>query len=295
MWKVPSDFGSYAAIFHIVATDASGKSITTAFSVGVKRLLDAVYNGNLRVAEILSPINTSGCMYGGVNNRQVTYGKSYSDTRAVSTSVSWSDSFSSSHSISTADQIGTVQTNSTGDQVGVTTGNNVVVALGGTAESNTSFFGVQSFKFAAAPSCGNTAINQQANSTSNSDSLSTSEVTTDTTTDVETRTRQDAGAVSDTVSSTKQTNESYGGEIISYTYGVFFLQPVRMVRNVSLVMYNSCGEVEDVVGDFLVDEWKWNLSLALGEQCFDDTTFELMEAEGLDEPACLIPPCNYQY
>lgn len=87
-------------------------------------------------------------------------------------------------------------------------------------------------------------------------------------------------------SSSNSTLTGFTGFIPVGQFGVFYRQTVRLVRVAQLYSYNACGERE-LMGEMLLNEWKWAPSLAIGDEC--ETKFPTPD---LPPAQCIIPPCN---
>ena len=87
-------------------------------------------------------------------------------------------------------------------------------------------------------------------------------------------------------SSSNTTLTSYSGFIPVGRFGVFYRQTIRMIRVGKLVSYNACG-VREVMGEMLMNEWKWAPDLAIGETCDAQ-----LPPANLPPAQCVIPPCD---
>ncbi|MCB9709350.1 MAG: hypothetical protein H6714_11230 [Myxococcales bacterium] len=311
LWDVPNSRVSYTAIVDIAAYDAQGNSYRNTFGIGVHRPMEAVYNGNLKVAEYLAPVTAVSCVYGGDAGAgaNLILTKSHADTRAIAESVAWSDTWMASHTVSTQEQVGQVQTATDGFSLATLNGNEFLWELAAGGEVSGSVNGSINLSLGgngggaggdvgAKAAFGGHINNKDINSTtatgSNIDSLSTSEVTTRAEADALLRSRQDGGAISEVVSSTDVLGEGLTYNVVPQLWGMILQQPIRLLREAQIVEYSQCG-APTIRGDYTLDDWTWQATLALGTTCFDAQSGEVMQ-NNLHEPACVVErdKCKYQ-
>ncbi len=315
LWDVPGSRVSYTAIIDIAAYDAQGNLYRNTFGVGVHRPLEAIYNGNLKVAEYLAPVAAIGCVYGGDagSGAALVLTESHADTRSIAEAVNWSDSWITSHTVSTQEQVGQVQTATDGFSLATVNGNEFLweLSAGGEIGGGGSVTvggkvdllalegsGATSLNGSAKAAFGGHINNKDINSTtatgSNIDSLSTSEFTTRAEADSEGRSRQDGGAIADSISSTDVLGKGIAYTVVPQLWGMILQQPIRLLREAQVVEYSQCG-APSIRGDYTLDDWTWQVTLALGATCFDAESGEMMQSN-LHEPECVVErdQCKYQ-
>lgn len=311
LWGVPGNQLSYTAIITVTAIDAQGNSLQNTFGIGVHRPLEPIYNGNLRVAEYLAPVTAIGCVYGGDagTGAALVLTKAHADTRTIAESIAWSDSWIASHTIASSEQIGTVQTVTDGFSIATTNGNEFQYQLqaagevGGNVGGDIDFRGPYNNGIGIDGGVGAKAvftgfindkdITSQTETGSNIDSLSQSEVTTRAEADSLARARQEAGAVAESISSTDIVGEGIAYTVVPQVWGTILQQPIRLLREATIVEFNQCGAAH-IRGEYTLDDWTWQVTLGLGPTCFDAQTGQIM-SNNLHKPECVVErdKCKY--
>lgn len=124
--QVPAGQQAYGAIVSVIATDAHGQRLGTSFAAGVHNPIGIYYNGNVQIAEIMTPTPVSGCIPGGNEGRTVGYDESMSETRSrrmeVNMNSSWLRDVSTSTGTMTSQSMGTEQNSSNSVAINTTDG-----------------------------------------------------------------------------------------------------------------------------------------------------------------------------
>lgn len=278
---VPADSQAYDAVLTVVAEDASGRQVGTSFAVGVHRPIEVFYNGNVTVAEFLTPEPVSSCTPGAENGRDVSYNETQTESRDRTYDVNWNQQWRQDHTVAmgTTETVGANVTNGVG--YGITDGRSVTWEFGGKAEFALS----EAVKLGFSGSRSETNSRQESVNRDRTEGVTRSETTTNT----ESRTNSETVGAGEgfawSVSSSEAIARGFGGTILPNTYGVFYRQAVRLLRRAVVVTYNQCGAAA-TVGEVDFTDWTWAADLALGNSCPPFPESNLPEAE------CVVPPCQ---
>ncbi len=283
--NVPDDQLSYGAVLTVTATDVTGQIHGSTFAIGVHRPLEFFYNGNVTVAEVMSPVPVSACIPGGTNGRSASYNEAMSETRDRSYSTSWDETWLSSHTVaaSSSQTVGLSETNGVG--FATTDGESFSWRLGGEVGGTIGLSKVVSLGLKATFGVESTTSRQVQNSANRTSGLNEASTTTDTESATETAGGSTGETFAWSVSSTDTVSRDFGGEVIAGTFGVFYRQTLRLLRRGALVAYNQCGSAE-VVGDIDFTDWTWSPDLALGQSC------PPLPESNLPAYECLVSPCS---
>lgn len=277
---VPADSQAYDAVFTVTAEDAEGRTVGTAFAVGVHRPIEVFYNGNVTVAEFLAPEPVSSCTPGAETGRDVSYNETQTETRDRSYDINWNSQWRMDHTVAmgSTETVGANVTNGVG--YGITDGNSVTWEFGGRAEFALS----EAVKLGFSGSRSETNSRTESVNRDRSEGVSRSETTTNT----ESRTNSESVGTGEgfqwSASSSDSIARGFGGTILPNTYGVFYRQATRLLRRAVVVTYNQCGSAQ-TVGEVDFTDWTWAADLALGESCPPFPQSNLPAAE------CVVPPC----
>lgn len=277
---VPVDSQAYDAVVTVVAEDADGRQVGTAFAVGVHRPIEVFYNGNVTVAEFLTPEPVSACTPGAENGRDVSYNETQTESRDRTYDINWNQSWRQDHTVAmgSTETIGANATNGVG--YGISDGRSVTWEFGGKAE----------FALSEAVKLGFSGSRSETNSRTESVNRNATEGVTrsETTTNTESRTNSETVGSGEgfawSVSSSESISRGFGGTVLPNTYGVFYRQAVRLLRRAVVVTYNQCGAAQ-TVGEVDFTDWTWAADLALGNSCPPFPESNLPAAE------CVVPPC----
>lgn len=282
--EVPEEILAYGAVLSVQATDVTGRLHGSAFAIAVHRPLEFFYNGNVAVAEVMSPVPVSACIPGGENSRDASYNESMSETRERAYSLNWNESWLSSHTVasSSSQTVGLSETNGVG--FATTDGEAFRWHLGGEVGGEIGLSKLVSLSLKTTFGIAGETSRQVNNSQDRTTGLNESSTTTDT----ESATESAGGGTGETfawsVSSTDTVSRDFGGRVIAGTFGVFYRQTLRLLRRGALVAYNQCGAAS-VVGEVDFTDWTWSPDLALGSSCPPLPMSNLPPAE------CLVSPC----
>jgi hypothetical protein len=89
------------------------------------------------------------------------------------------------------------------------------------------------------------------------------------------------------VSSAESIGQGYQGQIVANTFGVFYRQMARFIREAFILEYDKCGNGQ-VVGTVTLQDYTWGIDLALNERC------PPVPATNFPKAQCFLPPCNGQ-
>lgn len=282
--EVPEDQLSYGAILTVQALDVMGRTHSTAFAIGVHRPLEFFYNGNVQIAEILAPVPVTACIPGGEAGRNATYDEGMSETRSRGYSVNWNESWLSSHTVasSTAQTVGLSESNGVG--FATTNGSEFRWNLGGEVGGSIGIDKLASLSAKTTFGIGGTTSQSATNSANREQGVNAAETTTDTESATEGAGGGVGGEFSWEVSSSESISRDFGGVVIARTYGVFYRQAMRLLRQGVLVTYNQCGAAE-VVAEVDFTDWTWAVDMALADSC------PPLPASNLPAAECMISPC----
>lgn len=90
---VPADRPNYGVVFAIIARDAAGKSVKSAFGMTAHKPLEVFYDGRYELAQIYPPVPVSSCMPGGQQGRQVEYSEAQTESRQRQLTVTLSSNW----------------------------------------------------------------------------------------------------------------------------------------------------------------------------------------------------------